>query len=108
MAAREERVARNQALFRAANEAIVGPVRPEGLLTFLCECGDETCMTTIELTSDEYEHVRDDGRRFAIVVGHQMGGETVVEESERFSVVEKQGQGGDIVERMDPRARRKE
>ncbi len=104
----DERRARNEAIFRAANEAILGPARPAGLLTFLCECGDEGCKDTLELTSDEYEAVRRDAARFAIIPGHASRGETVVETSERFTLVEKQGVGRAIAEQMDPRARWKE
>ncbi len=108
MSRRDERRAWNQAVFRAANEAIVGPARATGPLTLLCECGNEACKETIELTSDEYEAVRADAACFAVIPGHQSRAEAVVEEFERFALVEKLGADRAVVERMDPRARWKE
>ncbi len=103
-----ERRARNEAVFRAANEAILGPARPAGLLTFLCECGDERCKDVLNLTYEEYEDVRRDPACFAVIPGHESPDETVMETRERFALVEKQGVGRAIAERMDPRARWKE
>ena len=56
MATREERAASNQTVFRAANEALrSGRADRSTAHTFICECGDEACMASIELTYDEYE-----------------------------------------------------
>jgi hypothetical protein len=108
MSARDDRRAWNQAVFRAANEAIAGPARPTGLLTFICECGDEACKDAIELTSEEYEAVRADPACFAVIPGHESRQERVLEEFERFALVEKLGADRAVVERMNPRARWKE
>ncbi len=108
MSSRRERRAWNEAVFRAANEAIVAPARPARHLTLLCECGDEACKDTIELTPDEYEAVRADAACFALIPGHESREERVLEEFERFALVEKLGADRAVVERMNPRARWKE
>lgn len=69
-------VARNDAVFRDANErtdAFVESVEGmgEGPLPFLCECADVTCTEIIKLTRTEYEALRLDAVRFATVSGHE-------------------------------------
>lgn len=91
-------------MFRAANEAILGPARGRDPLTFICECGDEMCFDVIELTLEEYESVRADGRCFAIASGHEGDGDSVLTEVERFTLVEKVGAGMRIATDRDPRA----
>ena len=80
--AREERVARNETLFREVNERIkqvnVGLATIEAT-DFLCECGDESCTEPISLTMNEYEAVRAEPTHFAVVRGH------VVPDIERVS-----------------------
>ena len=99
----DEARARNQVVFRAANEAILGPAHPHGLITFLCECGDEACRAQLRLTEDEYEAIRADPSLFAVAVGDEPEGDAVVERSERFTVIEKLGRGRAIAEEADPR-----
>jgi hypothetical protein len=62
-----ERLARNESLFREVNERIeyLAEVneridyRAEGAANkFVCECSNTDCISTIELTVAEYEHVR--------------------------------------------------
>ncbi len=57
----EERAARNEVLFREANEKL-GDERQEleliGQTPFLCECGDPSCTELIRLSLEQYEHVR--------------------------------------------------
>ena len=58
---REERVARNEALFREVNEQIkqVNEDAPAAAETaFVCECGDPECTGPVSLTLVEYEEVR--------------------------------------------------
>jgi hypothetical protein len=67
---RAARAARNQALCREVNE----PVREmnEAFDAFLplgewiCECANEECFETIEMTHEEYEAVRAGGTRFFV------------------------------------------
>jgi hypothetical protein len=106
---RSERLAANESIFRAGNEAIrvnLERAGEEGRLPFLCECGVESCFERVALTREEYEAVRAHPARFFVVPGHDdsTAGEVVVEQSPRFSVVEKRGEERRIVERSNPRA----
>jgi hypothetical protein len=108
MDARSARLARNEAVFRAGNEAIAANHRdapPEALLRFLCECGDDACLGQVLLTRREYEVARADAGRFFVLPGHEdvTAGEVVVAEADRYVLVEKQGAERAIVERSDPR-----
>jgi hypothetical protein len=78
---------------------------PSGLLTFVCECGRLGCTKLIQLTRGEYESVRENPRRFAIVDGHEiLEAEEIVERHDRYLVVEKAGDpAAEIVEHTDPR-----
>jgi hypothetical protein len=101
----KQRVAMNEATFRKVNEGMEVGQEPGGLLTFICECGRLGCTELIELTRAEYEAVRADPRRFALLAGHEIPDvERVVERHERYLVVEKSGEAAEeIVEHTDPR-----
>ncbi|MBW3593083.1 MAG: hypothetical protein KY396_05270 [Actinobacteria bacterium] len=103
MASRAGRAARNQTIFRAANEALKrGDADRATLHTFICECGDEACMTSIELTHEEYEGARSEPHLFVLARGHESAGDSVIEEFDRFTLVEKIGVARDIaVDRAD-------
>jgi hypothetical protein len=100
-----QRVAMNEATFRKVNEGMESGQEPSGLLTFVCECGRLGCNKLIALTRPEYEAVRANPRRFAIVDGHEIDEvEDVVERTDRFIVVEKRGEPeAEVVENTDPR-----
>ena len=96
MDAREERSARNEALLREVNERIeeVGErlqILPDDeSLEFRCECGRDDCEVFVSMTVREYEHVRAENDRFAVVPGHEDEEiERVVERRERYVVVDK-------------------
>ena len=95
----------NEATFRKVNEGMEAGQDSEGFLTFLCECGRLGCNKLISLTRPEYEGIRANSRRFALVDGHEMPEvEDVVERFERYIVVEKRGHPeADVVEQTDPR-----
>ncbi len=99
---RSARLAKNEAIFRAGNESIdkAAGGRVEKA-PYLCECGEMSCLARVELTSAEYEVVRAHPARFFVVPGHEdmTAGEVVVEQRDRFTVVEKQGEEREIVER---------
>ena len=101
----KQRVAMNEATFRKVNEAMEVGQDPAGLLTFVCECGRLHCTKLIELTRVEYERIRENPRRFAIVDGHEiLEAEAIVERHDRYLVVEKGGDPeAEIVEHTDPR-----
>jgi hypothetical protein len=102
---RSERLAKNEAIFRAGNESINKAVggRVEKA-PYLCECGEKSCLARVELTPAEYEAVRAQPARFFVVRGHEdlTAGEIVVEQYDRFTVVEKQGEEREVVERGTP------
>jgi hypothetical protein len=105
---RRERIAKNESQFREINERLTAGLRqiphnPE-LLEFICECGNPTCEQHVQLSLAEYERVRSDSRRFAVVPGHVIPqAERVVWKDDRFEVVEKGGVGVDLVDEADRR-----
>jgi hypothetical protein len=101
----KQRVAMNEATFRKVNEGMKDGQAGSDLLSFVCECGRLHCTRIIQLTREEYEGVRADPRRFAIVDGHELPEvEEVVERHDRYFVVEKTGAPeAEIVEHTDPR-----
>jgi hypothetical protein len=104
----QERIARNEATFRRVNENIERGRDADDdatLIGFVCECGSADCARLIELTPREYEAIRADPRRFAIVQGHEFTDvENVVETYERYAVVRKLEHAGAIAKETDPRA----
>ena len=106
-----ERVARNDALFREANERIRSTAQSMELdhseaLPFLCECAEESCTTVLRLSQDEYEAVRAHPTHFINARGHADNGEgwvRVLDEFDRYTVVEKVGEAAEIVAELDPR-----
>lgn len=108
MATHEERVASNQALYRIANERMrAWPERQAAEseeAKYLCECADTGCRELVSMTSDEYEAVRANSRRFVIAPGHVYPeAERVAEQHEDYAVVEKFPQVAHVVDAMDPR-----
>lgn len=112
MSSREERVARNEATARAINEDIEktyleGDMSPGGAgrVRVLCECGRIDCDRVVAITLGEYEAVRADPRRFAVVSSHVMPDvEEVVDRNDRFVVVAKRdGPAAEVAIEEDPR-----
>jgi hypothetical protein len=88
-----ERESATQARSRDDNESTASTCAGapgEGLMgSFRCECGDEGCTEVIRLTLAEYESVRACPTRFAVARNHENPeSELVVDEHERFAVVE--------------------
>ena len=105
-----ERVARNDAIFREANERISDTAEAEEVteeIPFLCECAEESCTEIVPLSQEEYESVRANATDFLNAIGHEVAagphGE-VVERNHRYVVVRKRGAAAEIVEDLDPRA----
>jgi hypothetical protein len=104
---RFERQARNEALMREVNEQIsalgqgaVGWAHPEHSFDFQCECGlNEGCDGRITMTLAEYERVRSQRDRFAVLPGHQTENiEYVVEQDARYLIVDKRDAFEHLVE----------
>jgi hypothetical protein len=106
-----ERVARNEATFREANERVARFSRElerEDPLPVLCECADPRCTNVVLVTHAEYEAVRAHPDRFVCDLGHVANAEgwgRVVSEDERFAVVEKLGEAAELSAELDPRTR---
>ena len=109
MQARDRQVVENEVRFRALNERLQasGSVWEgrEGVMSLVCECGDEDCTLPIELTPAEYESVRAGETQFAIVPGHvRPEVEDVVSRQEGWVLVSKRGEAAEIAAETDPRA----
>jgi hypothetical protein len=104
-----ERIARNDAIFREANEQIRDFAATSGIetpLPFICECADPECREIVQLTSEEYRELRSDPRHFVNVEGHQVaagGWGEVVAQTDGHVTVEKLGRAGEIVEELEGR-----
>ena len=105
----QERVARNDALFREANEGIGDAATKYDVLEqvpFICECADGDCRQLLVLSIDEYEEIRRSPRHFLHAPGHiraDEGAARVVKDRGRYTIVAKTGHAGDVVEQLDPR-----
>jgi hypothetical protein len=103
-----ERVARNNATFRDANERIEAAAADASLdlVPFICECTDERCTEIVPLSLLEYERIRADPTHFLYVPGHEVradGWAHVVDRGERHVVTEKEGEAAEIAAELDPR-----
>jgi hypothetical protein len=108
------RLAENESMFRDANEGIEAravELAFDGLVPFICECGRVACTEVVQLSRDEYESVRKAPRAFLVVPEHEittLGGEQVghvVRRTERYVVMEKLNDAGEVAEALDPRVR---
>jgi hypothetical protein len=103
-----EKIARNNAAFRAANEDIAQAASDNGLtngrkVPFLCECSDPRCSEVINLTLSEYRRVRGNPRWFAHTQGHETavaGAVQLVEQHSGYVLVEKVGKAGSLAARL--------
>lgn len=102
-----ERIARNDAIFRSANEGISEAAHSEEIdeaVPFICECADPGCRMMVNLTADEYAAIRRDARLFWNVPGHEassQGWAQVVERHDRYVVVVKVGPAGEAAEQLE-------
>jgi hypothetical protein len=106
---RERRVGRNEALFREVNERIERVTEAMQVTTerlaILCECADQSCTATLEVSLPEYERVRGDSMLFFVRPGHELAAvEDVIERQDEYDVVRKKtGEPADIARELDPR-----
>jgi hypothetical protein len=99
------KAAKNQALFRDVNERIEELVGEAWHPAFVCECADEHCVETLELSLREYEEIRASPVHFPVKVGHDYPEfERVVEVSDGYAVVEKIGAAAEVAKKLDPRS----
>ena len=102
-----ERAARNESVFRDANERIEARLAElslsEGRSPFLCECEDPVCTRPVRLTAAQYEAVRKYPDRFIIASVHPVDSADVVSRHDEFQVIVKRGAEGAVAARLDPR-----
>ena len=100
---KQTKAARNQSLFREVNERVrtVSIDLPHvELVGFVCECANTECLETMELTLPEYEAVRLVPTHFPVRPGHVPPDvEHVVGRHDRYFVVEKFGEAGNVAVR---------
>jgi hypothetical protein len=90
---RTEKIGMNEALFREVNERIEqlqGDAAGLNTFNIVCECGALDCTERFEIKSDDYQVLRQDVHRFAVVPGHERPDvEHAVERRGAYTVVEK-------------------
>ncbi|HEY2354936.1 MAG TPA: hypothetical protein VGH79_08590 [Gaiellaceae bacterium] len=110
MDSREERLARNETLFREVNERIeaaVGRADREDahVYEFLCECSNADCTLLLPMKIVEYEAVRSDPRQFIVAPGHELPEiETVVARTREYQIVLKDGEAAELAVERDTRS----
>jgi hypothetical protein len=108
--AREQRLARNEVLFREVNERIEQIANPRGPLDphvfeFLCECSNLDCTLRLPLTLADYEEIRSHPTWFVVAPGHELPEiEELVARRTEYQVVTKQGDAAAVVAAQDPRS----
>jgi hypothetical protein len=100
--ARHERIAKNEAMYRAVNRELEEASEDAGggagaELEILCECGEPGCTTMLTLAIGEYDEAHGQPDRFIVAVEHedpQM--EQVVIRRDHYLVVDKFGEAEQI------------
>ena len=109
MDARHERVARNEAMYRSVNREIEHASEqlgdgPDDRLDVLCECGEDGCSATLDLSIAEYDEAHRERDRFVVAPGHEDEQiERVVTRSDRYVVVDKFGAAEAVAEAEERR-----
>ena len=107
---REERIGRNEALFRDINERLDEVNQALGTITqtmeIVCECATLDCLEHLRLGLDEYEQLRSDPTTFAVKQGHEVPDvEEVIARSTEYLVVRKHaGRPAELAREEDPRS----
>jgi hypothetical protein len=101
----DERLARNEILFREINERLDEmSVSWSKTTDYLCECSEMSCTKIVELTSDEYERIRSRATVFVVAPGHEKHEiEKVIERKDGYLLVEKVVAVEEMIE-QDPRS----
>jgi hypothetical protein len=107
---RARRIGLNEAVFRQVNERIQELAETfrlnEEKLDLICECGNASCGSRIEMNRRDYEALRSDSATFAVVTGHEIVDvEEIVSRRKTYDVVRKRaGAARQVAEQTDPRA----
>jgi hypothetical protein len=101
-----ERLARNNALFRQANEEIRAKAETHGqdmpTIPFLCECARRDCRELVRVQLTEYATIRSEQSHFLVAPGHESeegSSAVVVRHGDSYVVVEKVGEAREVLER---------
>jgi hypothetical protein len=110
MGEREERLARNEALFRELNERMkeisesLAPGEAIPTLEIFCECGQADCVEKLVVVFRDYEAVRAKAEQFLVADAHDIPDvERVVARATGYWVVEKHEEEATIARQTDPR-----
>jgi hypothetical protein len=88
----------------AAHGVSTALVPDDERMEFLCECDDTDCVEKVSGTPAEYEAIRAVATHFVVLPGHEDPAvEHVVQQTERFLVVEKEGEAAHEAEESNPR-----
>jgi hypothetical protein len=97
--ARHERIARNEAMYRAVNRELEKASKeaaggaPDDQLEILCECGEPSCNTKLTLTIGDYDEAHRQLDRFVVAIEHEDPNiERVVMRRDSYLVVDKIGE----------------
>ena len=111
---RAKRLGMNEALYREVNERVAGIAEQladvaeptNNAFQFNCECGNPDCTEQITMTLAEYEQIRADPTRFAVMTGHELPEiEQVVHRQPAYLIVEKQDpEAEEVAVETDPRS----
>lgn len=103
---REIRAARNQAMFRTINHRLTRDdlvAEITGGHMIACECADPRCVQTLAISTAQYQEIRREPQRFAVLPVHVFPDvENAISESGAYVVVEKIGQAGEVAEALEP------
>jgi len=100
MSEHARRIADNERRFRVFNEAVREAGRQlQAAPRFSCECGDEGCTLPVNITAEDYQRVRSVDRWFVVLPEHErLDVERVVERHDAYLIVQKIGEGAEIVQ----------
>jgi hypothetical protein len=102
-------MSQNEAMYRSVNREIERASEesgdgPRDRIEVLCECGDDGCSATLDLTVAEYDEAHRQRDRFVVVPGHEDDEiERVVTRTERYLVVDKFGEAERVAEAEERR-----
>ena len=105
---RDRRVGLNESVFREINERIeevATTFEVRDALDLICECGNASCTSRIQMALEDYEKLRSDATTFAVVSGHEvLDIEEIVARNKTYEVVRKtDSDARKVAEATDPR-----
>jgi hypothetical protein len=105
---REERLVKNEVIFRELNERIEAAASPHGwdghVFEFMCECSNPDCTLMLPMTLANYEAVRSNPKAFVVAPGHDLPEiEVVIARNPDYEIVRKHGEAAELARDADPR-----